>query len=123
MTSTAITILTALAALAIAVSARAQAPADSYKVGEKVEVRPVPAKDAWEPGVVTDFTYDTGQLVVRWPANERAFEDKDVRHLPPPSAQPAESAKPRAPATRAAMSRASEATPPDDGPIPAAPRR
>ena len=75
------------------VAAQTPAPADSYRVGDRVEVRPAPSKEAWEPGVVTDFTYDTGQLVVRFPTNERAFEDKDVRR-PAAQAAPAPAHKP-----------------------------
>jgi hypothetical protein len=115
------TALTVVAAHATAGHAAAPATpparAESYKVGERVEVRTTPSKDVWELGVVTGFTYDTGQLVARWAVSERAFVDKDVRHLPAPRA----AAEPTS--VRDAMARMVNATPPDDGPVPAGPTR
>ena len=115
--------LASLAVLGRAPHAAAQAPADTYKIGERVEVRPTPPREIWEPGVVTDFTYDTGQLIVRWAANERAFEDRDVRHLAPPPPRSPEKAAGGAGDRKAALARMVEASPPDDGPVPATPRR
>ena len=115
--------LAALVMIGAAAPAAAQAAPDSYKVGDKVEVRPEPARDVWEPGVITDFTYDTGLPIVRWPANERAFEAKDVRPLasPPPPRAPETAAQGQA--RKAQLVGMTNATPPDDGPVAAAPRR
>lgn len=71
-----------LCGLMAAGQATAQDTAASYKTGERVEVKPTTWQDTWEVGVVTGFSYDHSQLIIKSPtAGERAFVMKDVRHI------------------------------------------